>query len=487
MNPRNILILSLGIFLPLFGTEAVRLGEVPPTDAADFWTQDGPRPMVVDKNLQGHAIAIAGVTYARGISGHTGFSVVYNLSGLACGFTALAGIEDEDHPKDPKDGGGADLNVVVLVDRKEVFRRNVRLGEKAIPLAIPLVGAHQIELRGEYGKSGFLRQRIAYADPLLEVSNRDGFLRQAAAWRERVAAGRQGMAGSAEVPPWKKIRIEKIAEGSNRGQFQVATSNLTLRFAPDIGGMILAFGPPGGPNAIHDDFKAPQNVPNRGACPDFGAHFNRFQPRNYFLPADPILLCGRYRVEFPAEGEIILSSPESAYLFLVQRYEIHLDPARPGLRVVNIQKNTAPFPQACGIWSITRVPPKAAREIAVPREAEGDTRKSALSPETHRDLIRRDGGWDRLDTAAALARTGAKGLEWQQQPAVNEIQVRYEGFRFRLQPRLLPGDLDLMGDFYPAHFYVCPKFIEVESHGPTKILPPNGEIALEENWELIPD
>jgi hypothetical protein len=41
-----------------------------------------------------------------------------------------------------------------------------------------------------------------------------------------------------------------------------------------------------------------------------------------------------------------------------------------------------------------------------------------------------------------------------------------------------------MGDFYPAHLYVCRKFIELESHGPTKSLSPGKAIDWIETWLL---
>lgn len=37
-----------------------------------------------------------------------------------------------------------------------------------------------------------------------------------------------------------------------------------------------------------------------------------------------------------------------------------------------------------------------------------------------------------------------------------------------------------MGDFFPAHFYLCHSFIEVETHSPTKVLKPGNIISWQE-------
>jgi hypothetical protein len=41
-----------------------------------------------------------------------------------------------------------------------------------------------------------------------------------------------------------------------------------------------------------------------------------------------------------------------------------------------------------------------------------------------------------------------------------------------------------MGKFYPAHFYIHNLFIEVECHGPTKILASGSKIEFKEVWSI---
>lgn len=110
-----------------------------------------------------------------------------------------------------------------------------------------------------------------------------------------------------------------------------------------------------------------------------------------------------------------------------------------------------------------------------------------FAPENHAEVIQRAEGWDRIDVKGVFSRIGSKGIEWQQQPVENELSLRIDGFRFRIKSSLQPEDLTNMGDFYPAHYYLSPKFIEMECHGPTHMTPPGAEVSLAETWEVAPD
>lgn len=472
--------------LCLGAAERISLGEVACTDAAYFWTQDGLRQPVLDRNLQGRAIAIGGQTYRRGLAGHTGFSAVYNLSGLATSFTCLVGLDDEDHPQDPAQGDrSADLVVLVLVDRKEVWRRTLRLGEPAVPLAVELTGAQQLELRGEYGKTGFFRQRIVFADPELVVTARDAFLHAADLWRQRAEGERARRLDYPAAPAWTTLDIRKVAYRGLGNAYRIATGKLEVIVAPELGGMIVSLAVPGGPNLLSEAFDPARVNRDRGRAPDGGGHFNRHQPKNQFLPPDPILLYGAYSIEFPAEGRIRLRSPESCYLFLRQAYELSFEPGGRGLHLVNIQENTAPFAQACGIWSITRVKPELATRLRIPAESPDPPRPATFEPRALAGLVRSGGDWNELDLSPALFdRLGGGSIEWQAYARSNRIEVAFGAVVFSklFGVPAQPGD-DLSG-FYPTHLYLAKAFIELECHGPTLTLPPGGKVELHEDWTL---
>ena len=124
----------------------------------------------------------------------------------------------------------------------------------------------------------------------------------------------------------------------------------------------------------------------------------------------------------------------------------------------------------------------------MPQESPAPLRKSLFTPDAFSDVIHREGGYDEIALGPALfARLGSKSIEWQQQPVENSMKVAFDGFSFRKSFSLSPSDLESMGDFHPAHYYVSSKFIEVECHGPTKVLPPASETSLAETWELHRD
>jgi len=484
-------LLSVALFAlgqALAGEEALSLCDVPWTDAATFWTCDGQRLPVVDANLQGRPIAIGGVRHERGISGHTGFSVVYNLSGLASGFSCLAGIDDEDSPKDPKDSVEAVLDVVLLVDRREAFRRSVKLGEKAVPISISLKGASQLELRGEYGRSGFQRQRISFAAPVLTVDSKAAFLKSASDWKARVEAQRSLKPECPEAPSWRNLKIERILDEGAGCLYKISARDYEIIVAPGFGGMILSYGPPGGPNLLWNAFKVSQETPARGSCPDIGSHFNRFQPRKYFFPPDPLLLCGRYCVSFPSEGEILLESPESYYLFLKQSFRIRLSQESSLLSIEETHKNIAPFPQECGVWSITRVSPSLARGLSMPRAAAKVQASRQFYPDSLLDSLKGQGAWDSLEIGQhLLSSIGSKSLEWQQWPERGELRTRFDGLSFLKSFEIPVDPATPMSGYLPGHFFVSSKFIEIECHGATKLLQPSEEISLSEAWRILKD
>lgn len=481
---RGLLCLA-AIFLTdphLGAAESIALGEVPCTDAAWFWTHDGHQQPVIDRNLQGHALSIGGRQYQHGISGHTGFSAVYNLSGLASSFTCLAGIDDEEHPKDPVEvGAAADLDIVVLVDRRERLRRKVRLGEAAIPIAIELTGAQQLELRGEYGKAGFTRQRVDFVDPQLVVDGRERFLAAAAGWRDRVAAERDRRVAYPDPPAWKDVAIRRVAYRGLANAYRITTRHLELIVTPEHGGMISSLSLPGGRNLISENYDPARVDLARGRAPDGGGHFNRHQPNRLFNPPDPILLYGNSTIEFPAEGRIVMRSPESCYLFLRQGYEIAIAADGHGLQVRNIQTNTAPFAQDCGIWSITRIDTAAATAVRIPGEIPDPPLPSVFEPRDLLGMVQAAPGWDELPISPELRRLlEVRSLEWRRFARQHAIAARFGDTTFTTSIAAGGSSRDL----HPIHLYLSKRFIELELHGETRSVEPGGSVELTETWNL---
>lgn len=232
------------IFLILISTckaysAKLSLCDIPWTDAAHSWTWEGRKEPVKNRNLFGAKITIAGKQFEKGIAGHTGFSVVYNLSGEALRFTALAGIDDQAHPRDPETIKASSVNVVILVDRNNVFNKIVHLHENPVPIDIDLTGKHQLELRGEFG-TGFHKQRIAFVNPELTVLNKRAFLKTAENWQAKVAKEKSTRVAYPAPPEWKNIAIQKIKWNKWQNAYKINNSKLELVLLPELGGRIIS-------------------------------------------------------------------------------------------------------------------------------------------------------------------------------------------------------------------------------------------------------
>lgn len=474
-------------FGALKAAEKVDLAEVPCSDVSTFWTWSGKRLPVKNKNLFGNKISIGGTKYEKGIAGHTGFSAVYNLSGQALKFTAEVGIDDEAHPRDPKDSKESTVRAIILVDRKEAFRKTVKLGEKAIPISIDLKGKHQLELRGEYAK-GFFKQRIAFANPVIETNDKAAFLKQAEKWKEKIEKEKQVSIKYPPAPAWKKIKIEKFNYKGWENSYKISNGKLELVITPEFGGRIMSLSLKGEKNILTENGKVKKDsCMQRGTHIPDGGHFSRPQPRNYFIPSEPLILYGKYKIEFPAEGEILLTSPRSWYFFLQYQYRIKVNEDDSSVKITTTHKNIAPFSRKAGIWSITRVKTSLAKALLVPEEMKNPSKKLKFSPENLYSCIEKKNGWLEFPVTEKLLSgfNARSSVQWEEFPVKHEIKVLFESSAFVKKFKLDKNDYKEMGDFYPAHFYLCKKFIETECHGPTKELQPNGEISLSETWELL--
>ena len=460
----------------LFSSGAeVGLETLPWTDASWSWSQDGSTLPKRNANLSGKGkISIGGVRFDRGICGHTGFSIVYQVDKNADSFSAMIGLDDERHPKDF--GTSADVLFVVLVDRQAVFQRRMRLGEKPFPVRVDLRGKTQFELRGEYGKEGFLLQRVAWGNPLIRTSSpeklRDALERN----RKKHEQNLKEVPIYPPAPAWKHLRISKVEWNGFRNAYRIENGYFTVTVVPECGGRIMEFGAVGKPSLLKSTVPPAKFRTVRGRSGDSaGGHFMRVQPSRGFHPGDPLLQHGKFRIEFPAEGEIRMTSAESSLFQVIYEYRLRIQPESEKLEITNTLINTAPYERLLGIWSITRLESSALKRILLPPDR--GIRKISKEGDSVNVSANSDGIELQLDFQSKASRDFFELRSWSAETEVaaesrkgNFLRIRYEG-----------ADRSPKGES-PIHLYFCELFSEMESHGPTRLLKPGERISLMEQW-----
>ena len=474
----RLFFLSLLLIGALCGSGAeVGLETLPWTDAAWSWSQDGPVLPKINTNLSGKGkISIGGVRFERGICGHTGFSIVYRLDRTADSFSAMIGVDDERHPKDF--GREADVRFAVLADRQEVFQRRMRLGEKPVPVHVDLRGKTQLELRGEYGKGGFLLQRVAWGNPVLRTSSPERLRAALERNREKHMQNLAAQPVYPEAPAWKRIRISKINWNGFRNAYRIDNGRIIVTVVPECGGRIMEFAAVGKTSLLKQSVPPAKFRTVRGRSGDSaGGHFMRVQPSKGFHPNDPLLQHGPFRIEFPSEGEIRMSSMESALFQVIYEYRICIRPGVPELEVTNTLINTAPYERLLGVWSITRLDSSALKRVLLPpsdrrqREISRSGDSVSLSSDTAEGmelLVNFRPGTPR-DFFELRSRSAGTELEAEARNG-DRLRIRYEGAN-----RSPEGEA-------PIHLFFCDRFSEMESHGPTRLLKSGERISLSERW-----
>ena len=456
------------------GTE-IGLETLPWTDAAWSWSPDGATLPKINTNLSGKGkISIGGEQFDRGICGHTGFSIVYLLDRTADSFSAMIGIDDERYPVDLETG--ADVRFVIMVDRKVIFQRYMRLGENPLPVHVDLRGKTQLELRGEYGKEGFPLQRVAWGNPVIRTSSPEKLRSVLEDNRKKHISNLKRVPIYPSAPDWKQIRIAKVEWNGFQNAYHIENGDIAFLIVPECGGRIMEFGPIGKDSLLKSSLPLPANRIIRGRSGDSaGGHFMRVQPPTGFHPNDPLVQHGPFHIEFPMEGEIRMTSSESALFQLVYEYRIRVRPESDELEITNILINKAPYNRLLGIWSITRLESSVLKRIHL--SSDNGVRK--VSGES--DFVKISETRNGIDLQVDIQpRMPQKSFEVRFWPIKTELAVeskkgdhlwiRYEG-----------ADHTLEGES-PIHLYFCNKFSEMESHGPTQLLKPGERISLIEKW-----
>lgn len=473
MNRLSIILIFL--LCGLLRAAEVSLTQVPSTDSRWFWTYDGYREPLANRNLSGNPISIGGRVFEEGICGHTPFSMVFNLDGAAEAFTALAGLEDEDHPKDAqwRDGGELSIFLVVRVDRVEVFRREVRFRDPPIPLEIDLRGKYQLELRAESGKGSTThRHRVAFGNPRFRTPDPAKLRATLDAARKSRDADLHRTPDLPPLPAWKTVRISAAD-----GLLRIDNGLCELVLAPSSGGRLLGFSRKGGSNPVaapqpHD----PRLVLQRGRAPDFGGgHFLRVLPRDGFLPGDPMLEHAAYEAEFPAEGVVVLRSAVSRVSLTASEYRFELPPGTDRLTIVNTVVNRAPFARELGVWSLTRADRKSARRIFLPGV---NTPAAPLRLSGKAELLAPKFLPDGL--LCTSAPPGCEGFAELVTPSPGMALSLEFGAGERLHLSYEQGKAELL------QLYLTGALLELEGVGETRPTPPGGRISLTEVWRIAP-
>ncbi len=169
-------------------------------------------------------------------------------------------------------------------------------------------------------------------------------------------------------------------------------------------------------------------------------------------------------------------------LQVVYGYRIRIAPDSDVLEIENSLINTAPYERLLGVWSITRLDSFSLKRILL--SAGNDS--PAFRPEVakHGDavtLIRRSRNTE-LQTAIR-EKTPRDFFELRAWPETAELVAESRnGTRLRIEYQTLRRNRKQEASL---HLFLCDRFSEMESHGPTRLLKPGQRISLMERWRLL--
>ena len=118
-------------------------------------------PALIDRNVTGGPITVAGEVFEHGIGVHSESRLAYDLKGAYGEFVTAFGMDDDSGPL-------ADVSVSVFVDGKVVFEQpSIRRGALHGPHRWSVAGAQRLELVVGFGKNGDLQDRFDWVNAAL--------------------------------------------------------------------------------------------------------------------------------------------------------------------------------------------------------------------------------------------------------------------------------------------------------------------------------
>lgn len=118
-------------------------------------------PYVVDRNVLGEPMKVAGEMFEHGVGVHSRSSLTYDLKGDYSEFVTSMGIDDDSGPY-------ADVTAIILVDgKRRWFEEHVRRGTLLGPVRLDVRKAKRIELVVDFGDNGDLQDRFNWVNAAL--------------------------------------------------------------------------------------------------------------------------------------------------------------------------------------------------------------------------------------------------------------------------------------------------------------------------------
>ena len=116
---------------------------------------------VVDRNVLGKPMTVAGKRIEKGIGVHSRSTLVYDLRGEYAEFVTDFGIDDDS-------GSYANVSLFIMVDGKHRFgKENVRRGARHGPVRLDVKKAQRLELIVDFGQNGDMQDRFNWIEPAL--------------------------------------------------------------------------------------------------------------------------------------------------------------------------------------------------------------------------------------------------------------------------------------------------------------------------------
>lgn len=116
---------------------------------------------VVDHNVLGGPLRVAGNLFEKGIGVHSKSLLSFNLDGHYREFVTSFGIDDDS-------GAWANVQTIIRVDGQQRYEKSdVVAGTLYGPVRVDLTGGKSLELVVDFGKNGDIQDRLDWIEPIL--------------------------------------------------------------------------------------------------------------------------------------------------------------------------------------------------------------------------------------------------------------------------------------------------------------------------------